>query len=94
MNGNAEIIRLLEQISIKLTILTQKETIPQISTQKNLSFLFDKVNSNWLSFEPIQQNNMRLFAYHYASAPDPKLAEINEGWSPLRIDIDGKLLTV
>ena len=89
-----KIERLLEQILVKLDIIAKKETIPQISSMKNLSFLFDKTNANWTSFKPLQLNNMRLFGYHYAVAPDPKLTELEEGWSPLRIDVDGKLLIV
>ena len=90
----SRIEQLLEQILNKLDILSKKETIPQISTMKNLSFLFDKINSNWTSFKPLTLNNMRLFGYHYATAPSPKLTELEEGWSPLRIDVDGKLLIV
>ena len=89
-----KIERLLEQILAILNIIAKKETIPQISSMKNLSFLFDKVNANWTSFKPLQLNNMRLFGYHYATSPDPKLTELEEGWSPLRIDVDGKLLII
>ena len=91
---NERIEKLLEAIVERLDILITREKIPQITGLKNLSFLFDKVNANWTSFKPIQLNNMRLFAYHYATAPDPKLTELEEGWSPLRIDVDGKLLIV
>ena len=91
MTENTEIIRLLKAILVKLTVLSQKESIPQISTQKDLSFLFDKTNANWLSYKPLQLNNMRLFGYYYKDDPAPSLAEINEGWIPLRVDGDSKL---
>jgi len=86
-----KIERLLEQIVLRLDVLIKKESIPQISTMKNLSFLFDKKNANWTSFKPLQPNNMRLFAYYYKDDPAPSLSEDNEGWVPLRTDGDGKL---
>jgi len=89
--NDEKIIKLLEQIVIRLDILTKKESIPQIITQKNLSFLFDKLNSNWTSFKPLNLNNMRLFGYYYKDDPAPSLSENNEGWIPLRVDGDGKL---
>ena len=92
--SESKIEKLLEQIVLRLDILVKKDSIPQISLMKNLSFLFDKNNSNWTSFKPLHLNNVRLFGYHYASAPSPKLTELEEGWSPLRIDVDGKLLIV
>lgn len=92
--NETKIEKLLEQIVSRLDILIKRESIPQITGLKNLSFLFDKVNGNWTSFKPLQPNNMRLFGYYYKTAPDPKLTELEEGWSPLRIDVDGKLLII
>lgn len=93
MNGNEQIIQLLEQILIRLDTLTRKEVIPQISPQKNLSFLWDKINSNWTSFKPFQQQNVRLFGYHYESAPT-SLEVLQEGWIPLRLDADSKIMMI
>ena len=86
-----KIEKLLEQISRKLDVLIKKESIPQISQMKNLTFLFDKANANWTSFKPLRLNNMRLFGYYYKDDPAPSLTEDNEGWIPLRVDGDGKL---
>lgn len=87
---NEKIELLLEKIFKQLLILNQKEVIPQIDSKKNLSFLLDLVDTRWTSFSPIHPNNTRLFGYYYSSAP-LQLTNIEEGWIPLSVDIDGKL---
>ncbi len=81
---------LLNEILIELKKLNAKEVIPQIDSRKNLSFLLDTINTRWTSFKPFNFNNVRLFGYHYNSAP-LELSAIEEGWVPLYVDKDGKL---
>lgn len=90
LTNTEKIIKLLDAISNKLSILIKRDTLPQIDEKKHLSFLLDLTNSRWVSFRPMPLNNMRLFGYYYDSAP-VQLSNIEEGWIPLRVDVDGKL---
>lgn len=91
MSEMSEMLRLLALIASKLDVLIRKDLIPQIETQKNMSFLFDRRNvSHWNSFNPTLLYNMRLFGYYYSTTPDPVITD--EGWYPLRVDEDSQLL--
>jgi len=91
MENLDKIENLLVRLLNKMDKLMSDEHIPKGRLNKNLVVVYDFRSKSWIPFKSVIENHAKLHGRYFSTTPTI-LTEIEEAWSPLRVDSAGKLI--